>query len=160
MAKLITMLPVEPFMKWGLDFIGPIKLVNCSDNNKYILVAIDYATKWVEVKVLRTNIAVIIAQFIYELILTRFSCPLTLVTKVPILSMRPSKSLPYFLFRHTNSATYYLQENNHAESTNEVIGLLLTKLITENCIDWDEHLDTILFAYRKAFKMGTSHTPF
>jgi hypothetical protein len=44
------------------------------------LVAIDYATKWVEAKALRTNIAVIIATFLYEYILTRFGCPLTIVT--------------------------------------------------------------------------------
>jgi hypothetical protein len=47
--------------------------------NKYILVAIDYATKWVEVKALRTNIVIVTAIFLYEYILTRFGCPLTIV---------------------------------------------------------------------------------
>jgi hypothetical protein len=66
-------------MKWGLDFIGPIKLARRLTKNKHILVAIDYATKWVQVKAFRTNIAVVIAIFLYEYILTRFGCLLTIV---------------------------------------------------------------------------------
>ncbi len=42
LAKLITMLCVEPFTKWGIDFIGPIKLASCYTNNHYVLVATDY----------------------------------------------------------------------------------------------------------------------
>jgi len=44
------------------------------------LVALNYAIKWVEVKALRTNIAIVIARFMYEYILIRLGCPLTIVT--------------------------------------------------------------------------------
>jgi hypothetical protein len=44
------------------------------------LVARDYATKWVKAKALKTNIAVIIARFLYEYIMIRFGCPLIIVT--------------------------------------------------------------------------------
>jgi hypothetical protein len=47
LAKLVITLLEEPFKKWGLDFIEPVKLTSIMSSNRYILVAIDYATKWV-----------------------------------------------------------------------------------------------------------------
>ncbi len=67
-------------MKWSLNFIGPSKPAWRLTRNKYILVATNYATKWVEVKALRSNTVVITIRFFYEYVLTRFGCPLAIVT--------------------------------------------------------------------------------
>jgi hypothetical protein len=63
-------------MKCELDFVGSIKPTRRYTRNTYIIVTTNYATKWVEVKTLKTNIVVIITIFLYECILTRFGCPL------------------------------------------------------------------------------------
>jgi len=67
-------------MKWAFDFMGPIKPIRRYIGNKYIFVTTNYATKWVKARALKINIATITAKFLYECILTKFGCPLTIVT--------------------------------------------------------------------------------
>lgn len=52
LAKLVISLPKVPFMKWGLDFMWAINHTSSQIRNKHILVVMNYATKWVEVRTL------------------------------------------------------------------------------------------------------------
>jgi hypothetical protein len=113
LAKLVTSLLEEPFIKWGLDFVGPIKPTCRCIGNKYILVTVDYATKWAEARTLKTNATAITTKFMYECILTKFGCPLTIVIDQGVHFINDAiKYLTYhFLLKHVSFTTYYPQRN-------------------------------------------------
>nr|GEZ42200.1 hypothetical protein [Tanacetum cinerariifolium] len=66
----------EIFDVWGIDFMGPFP---SSRGNKYILVAIDYLSKWVEAKALSTNDAQVVCKFLKSLF-ARFGAPRAIIS--------------------------------------------------------------------------------
>jgi hypothetical protein len=108
-TKLVTSLLKEPFMKWGLDFMGLIKLTKRYTRKKYILVATDYAAKWVEERALRTNIVTITTKNLHECIVTKFGCPLTMVMDqgVHFINDAIKYLTDHFLMKHVSFTTYY-----------------------------------------------------
>ncbi len=118
-------------------------------SNWYILVATDYITKRVKARALCTNIAIVNAKFLYKYILTRFGCPLIIVTNqgTHFINDVITYLTNHFILKHTSSTIYYLQGNGQAKSTNKVFGALLIKLVNENINDLYEHMSTILFSY-------------
>ena len=69
---------IEPFEKWALDFVRPIDLP--SQGKRYILVCIDYVTKWAEAKALARATEQLVINFLFEDIFTRFGFPREIVT--------------------------------------------------------------------------------
>ena len=72
-----TILEVELFDLWGMDFMGPFPL---SFNNQYILLGVDYVSKWVEAIPICTNDARVVAQFLRSHIFSRFGNPRARIT--------------------------------------------------------------------------------
>ena len=69
-------LEYEIFDVWGIDFMGPFPM---SFGNKYILVAVDYVSKWVEAQALPTNDARVVTKFLRKLF-SRFRAPRALIS--------------------------------------------------------------------------------
>ena len=72
MMPLTPILEVEIFDLWGIDFMGPFPL---SYGNQYILVVVDYVSKWAEAIPTRTNDNQVVIKFLRENIISCFGAP-------------------------------------------------------------------------------------
>jgi hypothetical protein len=118
-----------------LDFIEPVQLASRYFGNQYILVVTNSIIKWVKARALCTNTTIVSTKFLYDHILMRFGCPLTIVTDQSthfIINDVICYLTNYFILKHTNSTVYYPQRNGEAKSTNKKFGTLLMKLVNEN----------------------------
>ncbi|GJR63835.1 reverse transcriptase domain-containing protein [Tanacetum coccineum] len=66
----------DVFDIWGLEFMGPFPN---SKGNKYILVAVDYVSKWIKAQALPTNDALVVIKFLRSLF-ARFGVPKALIS--------------------------------------------------------------------------------
>ncbi|KAM1255941.1 hypothetical protein ACFX2G_030716 [Malus domestica] len=73
----VSILNVEIFDVWGIDFMGPFP---SSYGFMYILLAVDYVSKWVEAKATRTNDSKVVADFIRTNIFARFGMPRVIIS--------------------------------------------------------------------------------
>ena len=69
--QMRSILEVEIFDLWGINFMGPFPP---SDRKEYILVAVDYVSKWVEAILTRTNYHWEVLRFVTRCIFARYSC--------------------------------------------------------------------------------------
>ena len=77
---LISVNPSLTFEIWAIDFIGPFPKPAKRTGVKYIITALEHVTKLAEDEPVDTCSSEIVAKFIYENIITRFECPLTLIS--------------------------------------------------------------------------------
>ena len=105
-----TILEVELFDLWGMNFMGPFPP---SFSNLYILFAVDYVSKWVEAISTRTNDASVVAKFLCSHIFTRFGTPRALITDggTHFCNKMVDKVLKKYGVRHRTSLAYHPQAN-------------------------------------------------
>ena len=152
-------LEVELFDLWGIDFMGPFP---ASYSNLYILLAVDYVSKWVEAIPTRTNDAKVVAQFLRSNIFSRFGTPRALITDngTHFCNKVIDKVLQKYGVRHRTSLAYHPQSNGQAEVSNREIKYILEKTVSSSRKDWSKKIDDALWAYRTAFKTPLGMSPF
>jgi hypothetical protein len=153
--------PLLPFEKWGIDYVGPVHPTS-PRRNAYILLAVDYLTKWVEAKAVRTANKSTTAKFMFENIFTRFGVPKVLISDrgSHFLNDLIEELTTTYGIDHRKTTPYHPQTNGLAERVNQIIVRILRKTIRDNKRDWDTKLAAALWAYRTTFKVTTRQTPF
>eukprot|EP00253_Pinus_taeda_P029182 PITA_29182 len=122
-----------PFQQWGLDFIGEIN-PHSSGKHKWILVATDYFTKWIEAIPTKNATHQVVIKFLNENIFTRFDCPTKLVTDnatdfraEELVDMCESMGIQL-----VHSTSYYPQGNGLEESSKKSLLIIpVAKLFQE-----------------------------
>jgi hypothetical protein len=122
-----------PFRGWGMDFIGQIH-PSSSKGQRFMLVAMDYFTKWTRVVPLKNMTYKEVILFITEHIIHRFGIPQTLTTDqgTSFVSSQVREFIESYNIRLLNSSPYYAQANGQAESSNKTLIKIIKKKIEDN----------------------------
>ncbi|GJX16907.1 reverse transcriptase domain-containing protein [Tanacetum coccineum] len=148
----------EIFDVWGIDFIGSFP---SSRGNKYIHVAVDYLSKWVEVKALPTNDARVVCKFLKSLF-ARFGAPRAIISDrgTHFCNDQFAKVMLKYGVTHRLSTAYHPQTSGQVEVSNCGLKRILERTVGENCASWSDKLDDALWAFRTAYKTPIGCTPY
>ena len=89
---------------------------------RYIITGIEYLTRWVEAKAVRNCDAAIAAQFLFENIISRFGCPIILMSDqgTHFLNRTIEALTEEFHIQHHKSTPYHPQANGMVEAFNKI----------------------------------------
>nr|GFC31344.1 reverse transcriptase domain-containing protein [Tanacetum cinerariifolium] len=148
----------EIFDVWGIDFIRPFP---SSKSNKYILVAVNYLSKWVKGKVLPTNDARVVVKFLKSLF-SQFGTPRAIISDrgTHFCNDQFARVMIKYGVTHRLATVYHPQTSGQVEVSNRGLKRILERTVGENRASWSDKLDDALGAFRTTFKTPIGCTPY
>ena len=148
----------EPWNTVGIDLTGP--LPKTRRGHLYILVVIDYFTKWVELFPLSDTKAKTISQIFLDEVICRFGFPVRIISDngVQFVSTIFTNVCQSLGIKHQRTPLYHPQ-SNLCERVNRTLKPLLAALAHHDHQSWDLKLPQIAFALRTAPSDSTDQSP-
>eukprot|EP00253_Pinus_taeda_P003878 PITA_03878 len=155
-SPLHSIFVVGPFTKWGIDFItwNP----HSAGGHAYIILAIDYFTKWAEVMPTFSADGKTAGIFIFNHIVARFGVPQAIITDhgSHFRNIMLTELTDQLGLRHDSSMPYYPQANRLVEAVNKVLVTMIRRIIGIHRSNWHNMLFSALWAYRTLVKTSTA----
>ena len=128
---LNPILVVDLFDVWGIDFMGPFPF---SFGYIYILVGIDYVSKWVEAVPCRAADHRVVLKFLKKNIFSRFGVPKAIISDGGShFYNKPFENLlTKYGVKHKVATLYHPQTNGHVELANRKNKTILMKVVNSN----------------------------
>ena len=159
-APLFNLISPWPFAMWGIDVIGPVN-PKASNGHRFILVAIDYFTKWVEASSYAHVTQNVVKRFIEKNLICRYGPPEKIVTDNAqnFNGKMIAELCTKWKIKHSNSSPYRPKMNGAVEAANKNIKKIIQKMVV-TYRDWHEMLSFALHAYRTTVRTSTGTTPY
>ncbi|GJY86322.1 reverse transcriptase domain-containing protein [Tanacetum coccineum] len=149
-----------PFYQWGMDILGP--LTPARGGAKFVIVAIDYFTKWIEAKPLVKITGKEVIRFVMDNIICRFGLPRIMVTDNGAqLVNEPFKGwCTRFKIQQMNTSVAHPQANGLVERANRSLMEGIKTRLGRERAGWVDELPNVLWAHRTSIKQSNGETPF
>eukprot|EP00731_Ephydatia_muelleri_P016275 Em0009g699a len=159
-AELKTIHTGYPMQVVAVDIMGP--LPTTSDGNRYVLVAGDYFTKWVEAYAIPNQEAGTVAKKLVDYLFCQFSPPEQLHSDQgrQFVSQLLQEICALLKIKKSRTSPYHPQGNGMVERFNRTLLDMLATTVSDNQANWEQCIRKVCFAYNSSVHSSTRFTPF
>jgi predicted aspartyl protease len=159
-GKLIPIISNRPFQLVCVDILGPLK--NSKNGFKYVLVCIDHFTSWVEAAPMKTITAKEVIEVFFKLIISRHSCPETILTDQgrQLVGNVFQGLCDLFNIEKRQVSAWHQQANGKVEKFMKFLTDTMAIILKRDQSNWDDLIENVLFTYRVSYNRTLRDNPF